>query len=211
MATLQTGRSTRQRSLLNSFLPDQDRQYIAKARQIADIFDDTPELEPSTNTAEPDSDSEDTGHEVNFRVFRVQTRQSPYLDVFHSHHPVRITIDSGTTANTVRSALVQRLGCCMTPSSQSVHQADGSSRLNVVGETTFRTSGIGVTLYLSLAGKLHLARFFSAKLRGSQSRWLRCEKQILTIAVSTKHFSPYLICCQTSLNVGDSVTSELVS
>ena len=142
MSTLQTGKSTRQRSLLNSFLPDQDRQYIAKARQIVDIFDDTSELEPSTNTAEPDSASEDTGHEVNLRVIRVQTCQSPYL-AFHSHHPVRITIDSGTTAKMVRSALVQRLSCCMTPSSQSVHQADGSSPLNVVGETrlTFTREG----------------------------------------------------------------------
>ena len=125
--------------------------------------------------------------------------------------PLLVTLVGGTTANMVCSALVQRLGCCMTPSSQSVHQADGSSRLNVVSETTFRTSGIGATLYLSRAGKLHLARFFSAKLRGSQSRWLRCEKEVLTNAVSTKHFSPYLICCQTSLNVGHSVTSELVS
>jgi len=73
-----------------SFLPDQDRRYIAKARQIADIFEDTPALQPSTNTAELASDSEDTRHEVNPRVFRVQTRQSPYLDVFHSHHHVRV-------------------------------------------------------------------------------------------------------------------------
>ena len=43
----------------------------------------------------------------------------------------------------VRSALAQRLGCCMTPSSQSVHQADGSFPLNVVGETilTFTREG----------------------------------------------------------------------
>ena len=35
----------------------------------------------------------------------------------------------------VRSALVQLLACCVTPSSQSVHQADGSSPMNVVGKT----------------------------------------------------------------------------
>lgn len=118
-----------------SFLPDQEPRYIAKARQIAAIYDDSPELELSANTAEPDSDSEDFGPSVNPRVFRVQTRQSPYLDVFYSHYPVRITIDSGATGNMVRGPLVQRLACCVTPSSRSVHQAYGSSTLNVVGKT----------------------------------------------------------------------------
>ena len=118
-----------------SLLPDQYCQYITKARQIADIFIDTPELEPSTNTAKPDSDPEDHKAGVNARVFRVQTRQSPYPEVFHSHHSVRITIDSGAIGNMVRSALVQRLGCFVTRISQWVHQADGSSPMNVVGET----------------------------------------------------------------------------
>lgn len=57
------------------------------------------------------------------------------MDVFYSHYPVRITIDSGATGNMVRSALVQRLASCVTPSSQLVHKADGSSPLNVVGKT----------------------------------------------------------------------------
>ena len=35
----------------------------------------------------------------------------------------------------VRSALVQRLASCVTPSSQLVHKADGLSPLNVVGKT----------------------------------------------------------------------------
>ena len=55
--------------------------------------------------------------------------------MFYSHHPVRITIDSGATGNMIRHTLVQPLGCHMTSSSQSVHQADGSSPLHVVGET----------------------------------------------------------------------------
>ena len=48
---------------------------------------------------------------------------------------VRIAIDSSATGNMVRSALVQRFGCFVTPSSQAVHQADGSSLLNVVSKT----------------------------------------------------------------------------
>ena len=37
----------------------------------------------------------------------------------------------------IRHTVVQRLGCQMTSSSQSVHQADGSPPLHVVGETRF--------------------------------------------------------------------------
>ena len=79
--------------------------------------------------------TQDPGPSPNTHVFRIQTRQSPYLDMFHAHHPVRITIDSGATGNMIRHTVVQRLGCRVTPSSQSVHQADASSPLHVVGET----------------------------------------------------------------------------
>ena len=55
--------------------------------------------------------------------------------MFYAHHPVRVTIDSGATGNMIRHTVIQCLGCQVTPSSQSVHQADGSSPLHVVGET----------------------------------------------------------------------------
>ena len=57
--------------------------------------------------------------------------------MFYAHHPVRVTIDSGATGNMIRHTVIQRLGCQVAPSSQSVHQADGSSPLHVVGETRF--------------------------------------------------------------------------
>ena len=108
---------------------------ITKARQIADIFDDPADPDTRPYADEPDSDTDDPGPSLSTHVFRIQTRQSPYLDMFHAHHPVRITIDSGATGNMIRHTVVQRLGCRVTPSSQSVHQADGSSPLHVVGET----------------------------------------------------------------------------
>ena len=118
-----------------SFLPEQDRKYMVKARQIAEIFDDTPEIECSVKESVVNYNPEDEDPKVASRVFRVQTRQSPYLDMFYSHHPVRITIDSGATGNMIRHSIVKSLGCNVTTSSQSVHQADGSSPLHVVGET----------------------------------------------------------------------------
>ena len=120
-----------------SFLPEQDRKYITKARQIADIFNDPSEPETRPCVDESITGTDDTGSSPTSHVFRIQTRQSPYLDIFYAHHQVRVTIDSGATGNMIRHTVVQRLGCQVTPSSQSVHQADGSSPLQVVDETRF--------------------------------------------------------------------------
>ena len=120
-------------------LPEEDRKYIAKARQIANIVDD--HLEESDESAPFPSDCE-FSNEISTAecvpesaVLRVETRQSPYIDAFHAHHPVRITSDSGATGNMIRHSLVTRLGGQLSPSSQSAHQADGCSPLKVVGET----------------------------------------------------------------------------
>ena len=118
-----------------NFLPDQDRRYMVKARQIAEILEDIPESESSINPADPACDLRDEESKTSSRAYRIQTRQSPYVDMFYDHHPVRITIDSGATGNMIRHRTVQRLGCRVADSSQSVHQADGSSPLHVVGET----------------------------------------------------------------------------
>ena len=120
-------------------LPEKDRKYIAKARQIANLVDD--HLEESDESAPFPSDCEFDSKISSVEcvpepaVLRLQTRQSPYIDAFHAHHPVRITLDSGATGNMIRHSLVTRLGGQLNPSSQSAHQADGCSPLKIVGET----------------------------------------------------------------------------
>ena len=128
-----------------SFLPEQDRNYTAKAREIADIFDDPSEPETRSCVDESMTDTDDTGSSPTSHVFRIHTRQSTYLDMFYAHHPVRVTIDSSTTGNMIRHTVVQCLHCQVTPSSQSVHQADGSSPLHVVSETRFHFTHKGHT------------------------------------------------------------------
>ena len=68
-------------------------------------------------------------------ALRVQVRQSPYFDVFCGHQVVRVTVDSGATGNMIKTSTVHSIGGVINPSSQSAHQADGSSPLDVVGET----------------------------------------------------------------------------
>ena len=65
----------------------------------------------------------------------MQVRQSPYLDTFHGHTSVRLTIDSGATGNMIRASSATRLGARISGSSQFAHQADGSWPITVIGET----------------------------------------------------------------------------
>ena len=66
-----------------AFLQDTDRKFIAKARQIAGIFDCD---ESNTEYEDPPTPPQAIS------ALRVQVRQSPYLDTFYHHHPVRVTI-----------------------------------------------------------------------------------------------------------------------
>lgn len=72
---------------------------------------------------------------------RIQIRQSPYLDTFYNHHDVRITIDSGATGNLICESTAKPLGVSIKKSTQSAHQADGSSPLIIKGETAFSVMG----------------------------------------------------------------------
>ena len=113
------------------YLPEGDRRYLAKARQIVGIVDDDP---PS----ESDDEADSTTNTASFVTSKVTVRQSPHLDVFCGHEHVCLTIDTGATGNMIRASTVHRLHGKIDPTSQSAHQADGSSPLRVIGETRFR-------------------------------------------------------------------------
>ena len=58
------------------------------------------------------------------------------MDTFHGYHTVYTTIDSGAEGNMMRESMATWLSAEIKLSSQSAHQADGSSPLTVVGEVT---------------------------------------------------------------------------
>ena len=80
------------------YLPDTDRRYIVKARQILGILDDESEADDNLDTGLPICDAKDEEPSSSAVAYRVQTCQSQYIDVFHGHHIIRVTIDSGATA-----------------------------------------------------------------------------------------------------------------
>ncbi|CAG2213632.1 unnamed protein product [Mytilus edulis] len=113
-----------------TYLPQQDRQFMAKARAVSEIHDvDECDLD--------NHDNNDSTFQDQFPVAsnRVQIQQSPYIDAYYGHNPTRLTIDSGATGNMIRASAATKLNAKITSSSQSAHQADGSSPLTVVGET----------------------------------------------------------------------------
>ena len=123
------------------FLPEKDRKYIVRARQITNILsnesdeeDEPPDLtcalvdhSPPAPLALPTDPS---------ATRRVQVRQSPYFDAFYKHHASRITLDTGAEGDLIREDFVRSLGKLIRKTSQGAHQADGHSPLNVVGETS---------------------------------------------------------------------------
>ena len=105
---------------------------MVKARQIVGILDN---YQDTDCDPDPDSPAPDTTlPSPDVVAYRVQTRQSPYMDVFHGHQVVLVTIDNGATGNMIRHSTAKHVGCPITSSAQSVQEADGSSQLQVVGE-----------------------------------------------------------------------------
>ena len=108
---------------------------MAKATQIVDILEDDCEDTPFGCPHNSSDEVEDLPSKTATAAFCVQTCQSPYMDTFHGHTPVRITIDSGATGYMIRPSLVRALHAYIESTSQSAHQADGSSPFKGVGET----------------------------------------------------------------------------
>ena len=111
-------------------LPESDRKYMVRARQIIGLLEtdssDAAVFDPEYNTA-PNVNSDSCS-----AAQRIQVRQSPYVDAFYNDQAARITIDSGATGNMISLAAAKRFKADIRKSSQSAHQADGASPLKVV-------------------------------------------------------------------------------
>ena len=59
---------------------------------------------------------------------------------------ILITLDTGAEGNLIRHDIAQKIGLAIFPASQRASQADGSSYLNVIGETSFTIERDGMKL-----------------------------------------------------------------
>lgn len=110
---------------------------MVKVRQIIGIDDE----KDTTSDLDPDPPCPETTLPFpDVVAYHVQTRQSPYVDVFHGHRIVHVTTDSGATGNMIRHSTAKHFGCPIMSSAQSVQQADGSSQPQVVAPVTLHLS-----------------------------------------------------------------------
>ena len=114
-------------------LPEPDRRFMQgvqpkiRGTDVCDFDDEYSDQQHAADEVEPIEQPQ---------VQRIDMRQSPYIDAFCGHHMVRVTIDSVATGNMIRQSTAVRLGSDIKKSSQSAHQADGSSPLTIIGETS---------------------------------------------------------------------------
>jgi len=118
------------------FLPQADRRAIAQTRLVHD--DDIHEYTEVDHALGFQDDAEE---EVLYpSIRRVEIVQSPYLNVFYKHFPVRLTLDTGATTNMIKASFAKYIGVPVIPASQLARQADGITPLNVIGEVHCQVS-----------------------------------------------------------------------
>ena len=99
------------------------------------ILVDDSEADDELDTSMPCCDFNSEEHNLRAVAYQVQTRQSPYMDVFHGQHVICVTIDSSATSNMIHHFTMKSLAAQVVSRGQSFIQADGSPQLKVVGET----------------------------------------------------------------------------
>ena len=131
------------------FLPENDRKYVTKARS-ADMCSDEEENsdhdDRSAQSRYVSSHDEVDMKEIESGARLVSIVESPFLDSFYKHHHVRLTIDSGATGTFINHSKAKEIGVPIRNPRQSAHQADGKSKLKIVGETYFEVVSHGHTL-----------------------------------------------------------------
>ena len=92
------------------YLPDSDRRFLSRVRQVTDIEDDldyTDEHECEDNPPSNPQACCESDHSPNNPTVtrRVNVIQSPHLHAFFNHNPLRLTIDTGAETNMMKASI----------------------------------------------------------------------------------------------------------
>ena len=136
------------------FLPESDRKFMTKARQVFvddDDNDDDDDFQTNDNPGDTEAPSNyyDEDTPVNPRIGRVNINASPRFKTFYGHNPATVTIDTGAEANLIRESAARFMNCPVYPSTQVAYQADGLTPLRVKGETHIDLTRNDLTLRFS--------------------------------------------------------------
>jgi hypothetical protein len=131
-------------------LPEKDKRFMSRARARLVDVDEGSESEYS------DQESVASAHRVTgtktthqkSSANRVTIEPSPVLDTFYKSQSTRLTIDSGATGSFVCSSEQRRLKLPFRKTAHSANQADGNSKMKVLGETSFDLTRDGKVMHM---------------------------------------------------------------
>ena len=133
-----------------SFLPQEDKRALARATNCESDDDEDEDDDELADEATARSRRSAFLDVVPHTCRRVDNMASPVLDVlFNKSKTLKVTLDSGSTANMIHGAIAKFCGLKIYPASQSAGQADGVSKLNTVGEVHFSVIRDGRKLVFS--------------------------------------------------------------
>jgi len=137
------------------YLPEQDRRYMAMARQISGIIIDNDDFYHEDDDFDPyeeeEANSDSNAHRAQESYTRtskpasigmVMIKTSPYIDLFHKSKAIRVTLDSGAEGDMIRKDVAISLGANIRKTSHRANHAKGGP-LTVSGEVslTFARDG----------------------------------------------------------------------
>ncbi len=68
-----------------------------------------------------------------------------------------------------------------------------TDKLIITSDGAVKNGGVGAMLYIVRDGKSKIGRYFSARLKTHQIRWMPCEVEALGISAAVSYWSPYII------------------
>ena len=145
----QAGRNDRHFLSQCTYLPAEDRAFLAKARLTSSLAD---EDDPTDSVFFCPPETEDVASPLHStaRIVsrRVSTKQSPHFNAFYGHHPLKLTLDTGAETSMIKASVARSIDAPIVKTSQQALQADGVTPLVVVGETHLTLSRADIRLTL---------------------------------------------------------------
>ena len=130
------------------FLPPEDKHFMSRARQTITVDEPAAECQdvvpyPNLHWDEPTGNAT-----LTYISRRVSVKQSPVMKAYYDNHVLCITLDSGAEVNMIHASTATLLGIDIQKTNQKVLQADGSTPLEIVGETCFDVIREDLTLHI---------------------------------------------------------------
>ena len=132
----QAGRNDRHFLSKCTYLPAEDRTFLAKAR-LTSSLDDEDNIDDSEFFCPPEAEDFAPPPHTSARIVsrRVSTKQSPHFNAFYRHHPLKLILDTGAETSMIKASVARSIDAPIARTSQQALQADGVTPLVVVGET----------------------------------------------------------------------------